>query len=366
MQKPEAKNEREKMRLLKMVGKRWMVIAVLSILAPLNTASALDGQDEEPLFEQLSATFKKEYLSFGALLQTVGDFQIDRSFSGNNGFSIANFRLSVAGELDQGFGYFLQANFVSSTSILDASMYYKPSDDLAVEIGLFKAPFSKEFLTLAASIDFVNRSQVVSALAPGRQIGVQITGWLAQRFIRYSFGLFNGNGFAANNNDDNNFLYAGRVTIFPGISNEAGATEKAEFGLNIAVSEDENTTLGGGFLSDFSGVRFLLGGDFRWSQDHWLLAGEAIYARLNPDFGTTTHPFGFHATVGFMLRPKTQVVLRWDGLEADGIRADSHLIIVGLNHWPTQATEFQVNYIIPTSDGGIDNNQVLINAQLGF
>ncbi len=133
----------------------------------------------------------------------------------------------------------------------------------------------------------------------------------------------------------------------------------------MGISEDDNANLGS-LDPSFEGMRFLIGGDARWTRDHLLVSGEVIYASLDPEFGPTTHPFGFHATAGYMLNPKTQVLARLDSFDPDGLQDDSHLIVLGLNHWPTQATEVQVNYVIPTEDGGIDHNQILINAQVSF
>lgn len=180
------------------------------ILLFLLIGSAINAQDE-PLGEALKENFKKSYLSVGMLLQTVGDFQAERVAAGNNGFNISNFRLSLSGELDRGFAYFVQANFIASPAILDARLSYRLSPHLLLDAGLFKAPFSKEFLTTADAIDFVNRAQVVTALVPGREIGVQLRGELAGPAVTATIGGFNGNRSAANNNDNGEFLYAGRL-----------------------------------------------------------------------------------------------------------------------------------------------------------
>jgi hypothetical protein len=122
---------------------------------------SLAAEKPEPLIEDLHWQFKKEYLNLGLLIQAVGDFQVERSFPGNNGFSIANFRLIISGELDGKFGYLLHTNFISGFSILDAKIYYKYSPHFILDVGQFKSPFSKEFLTGAESITFVNRSRII-------------------------------------------------------------------------------------------------------------------------------------------------------------------------------------------------------------
>ncbi len=57
--------------------------------------------------------------------------------------------------------------------------------------------------------------------------------------------------------------------------------------------------------------------------------------------------------------------MRWDSLSPDGIAPESDYAVLGYNLWPTQATEVQANYIIPTR-GGVDNHQLLINLQVAF
>lgn len=305
----------------------------------------------------------------GILFQVVGDFQIERSFSGNNGFNISNMRLILSGELDEGFGYLFNTNFTSSLSILDAKAYYGISPAFTVDVGLFKAPFSKEYLTGAGAIDFVNRAQVVSALAVKRQIGVQVHGGLHENTLSYSAGIFNGNGYADNNNDNNRFMYAGRIMVIPKLGQGDGDACRLEIGLNSAFSEDKNISVVGGALPQFTGERILLGGDISWVYKNISLSAEAIYARLKYDDTTGRHtkdPYGYHATAGYMIADNSQILVRWDSFIPDGISDNSDLIIFGYNLWPTKVIELQANYIIPAKSGNFKHHQILINTQLAF
>ncbi len=338
------------------------LVALWLILCFVTFARAQD----EPLFNELTKTFKKDYLSLGVLFQSVADFQIERSFSGNNGFNISNMRINLSGELDNGFGYLFKTNVINSPAILDAKMYYRVSLGFTVDVGQFKSPFSAEFLIGAGSIDFVNRSQVVTALVPGRQIGVQARGWTSQKTLSYAVGVFNGNSFRDNNNDNGDFLTSGRLALYPKIFDAGKASDRLEIGLNMAISNDDRANLGGGFLSAFEGKRTLLGGDFRLTRDKLLLSGEAIYARLKFGDNQTIKPTGFHATAGYMITKKSQLLLRWDSFTPDRLRPDSRLLILGYNLWPTKVTELQVNYIISTDNSSIDHHQLLVNAQMNF
>jgi hypothetical protein len=280
------------------IGLDARVVALVGVLLLLSPAPAPAQQGNEPIYEQLVDMFKRDYLSLGVLLQTVGDFQIDRTFSGSNGFNIANFRLSLSGELDQQFGYFLQTNFTGSPSILDASMYYRFSQQLAVDVGQFKAPFSYEFLTSAASIDFVNRSQVVTALAPGRQIGIQLRAINSARTVGFSIGAFNGNGTRPNGNDSDNLLYAAR--LYGSRTVEAGDESymKIDLGINAAFSDDELSSFGNGFVTAFTGDRAVLGADARITLGSYLLSTEVVYASLNPNVGQNRDPWGCRPRLG--------------------------------------------------------------------
>lgn len=336
-----------------------ILLNVVMLTFPLLASEPAPESPDEPLYAELQRLFKTKPLSIGALLQVVGDFQTDRTAPGFNGFNIANFRLNLRGELDGGFSYFLQTSFTQSPAILDAKMGWQVTPGLTLDGGLFKTPFSKEFLTGAASIDFVNRAQVVSALRAGRQIGVQLRGADNSKTFTYAAGVFNGNGARANGNDDNGFMYVGRLAVFPSLE---GNTH-LEVGANAAYSKDRSVQVLG---SGFSGKRTLLGGDFRFTSGKLLLASEVIWTELTPTGGTAANPFGYHATAGYYVADNVQLLARWDSFRPDAILGDSDLLIAGFNLWPTGATELQANIIFPTRNTNVNKPQLLINGQVSF
>lgn len=338
----------------------WIVGGALCAMA---VSSPLAAQSDEPEFGRLVESFKKPYFSVGVLIQTVADFQIERSEPGGNGFTLANARLNVGGELDGGFGYFLQANFAGSPTILDARLSYRPTRAVRLSVGQFKAPFSYEFLTSAASIDFVNRAQVVTTFAPNRQLGAEVAVGAASGPIGISAGVFNGNAFRANGNDGNDLMYVMRVSGTP-VRSRPDRNTQLRFGVNAAFSQDAAAAIPG-LVTAFTGDRTLLGADARFTSGPVLLSGEVLYGRLDPPIGTTLEPWGFHATAGYKFTPKTQGLVRWDRLDLDFL-GSRDLVIFGFNVWPTQATEMQVNYLFDTDQASFDNHQLLVNFQVGF
>jgi hypothetical protein len=343
------------------IARRAVLLAATGAVVPV-PATAQTG--DEPIFAQLVQAFKKPYFSVGMLVQSVADFQIERSFPGTNGFTLANARLNVGGELDGGFGYFFQTNFAGSARILDARLSYRPVDAIRISVGQFKAPFSYELLTDAASLDFVNRAQVVSALAPARQLGAEVALGARAAPVGFSAGVFNGNAIGANANDNNALLYVARFRITP-IRPSSQHHGRLLLGVNAGFSRDAAASLPAILPTSFAGDRTLLGADARYTDGPLLLSGEVIYAHLAPAVGPAIEPWGFHATAGYKPTARTQVLGRWDRLDR-GLLATTDLIIFGFNAWPTRATEVQVNYLFDTDQATVDNHRLLVNLQLGF
>jgi len=336
---------------------RQLIATTLLLLGAVGPLAAQDS-----LLTELARRFQSEPLRLGMLVQVVGDFQHDRSDGRTNGFTIPNARLRLSGRLDGGFGYLLQTNFAASTVLLDAAVSYRLAEPATVQAGKFKVPFSRELLTAAGELDFIDRSRIVRALAPGRQLGAQVGGRLAGRVVEYGLGMFNGNAGGAN--DDDRLLGAARVSFWP-VGAEAGAVNSLEIGGNLAYSEDGNVSLAP-FVSSFAGKRTVFGGDARWVTGRWLVSGEVIAARLEPDSGQTTNPVGWQGTVGYHLSPKFQLLARWDALRPDGLSPDSDLLLVGFRAWPTGAVQFRLAYQRDLAIADSPPQGVVAGAQLGF
>lgn len=331
-----------------MIRSKLLFLFILAIFLFQENVSA-----QETLLDKFKEYFKTDYFSAGILFQSVFDYQGERTLPGQNGFSIANARLKLSGKLDKGFGYFIQTNFIKSSPLLDAFMSYKFSEQAKVKIGQFKAPFSLEELTSASAIDFVNRSNVVNNLAPKRQIGLELSGNSNNKIISYQAGIFNGNK-TINGNNDKKFLYAGRVGLNPIMNNKIDLM----LGINAAYNNaNENLE---------NGKELLTGGDLRFNFYNFLLSGEFIYSSKKR-FNNTIDAKGYYVTAGYNIINKVQILLRWDDYLPYKILGDENrYIIIGCNVWPTEATEFQINYLINSNDSEFNHNQVLFNAQIAI
>lgn len=314
------------------------------------TLSAQDSQ----LFKELKENFKKKYFNVGLFFQTVADYQNERTSGSNNGFSLTNIRLTISGELDEGFGYSMQTNFINSKPILDAMIYHKFSKVIRVDAGQFKAPFSSEYLTSDPQLDFINRSQVTSAYSPKRQIGFQVRGNVVEDAVSVIAGMFNGNGINTTNDDDK-FMYVGRVVITPSISENAKLLVSGNAAYNEVTS------------SAFAGNRITAGGDFKLTVNDFMLAGEFITESSKPDSGETLTNSGLQFTAGYHLSKSVQVLGRYDVLNPDDIIGKKNsLVILGCNYWPTEVTKIQFNYIVNTDQSQLKYNHILLACQLAF
>ena len=340
---------------------RRIVVVVIATFTPLFAIPSLAQDDTatEPLFDRLEQNVKSDVFNVGLVLQTVADlaWSRDATTPGRNGFSIPAARLKLNGTLDYGFDYLVQTDFTRSPVLLDLRLSYHLTNYLTIDAGLFKAPFSAEFLIPLPNIDFVNRSQAVSRFRPGRQVGVSLAGTTRDAKLGYRVGVFNGNGGVLGGNDNNGLMLVARAATYPGVSEGS-----LEIGINFAYNEDNTGTL--------VGDRTVLGADFRREWDSWLVSGELVWNDIDPIAGPERNPYGYHVTVGYMIEPgRHQILGRWDSLDLDAGPSivDQDYIILGYNFWPSRAFELQINYLIPTADAAeIGDQQILVNFQVSF
>lgn len=344
---------------------RRLLFFFIFILLPLHLIFAQPA--EEPLADALKAKVKSEVFNIGMLLQFNFDYQNDRIAEGENQFTVANARMKFSGKVDQGFSYTLQLNFASSPAALDAYMKYMFRNNLGIQAGLFKVPFSYEYLTSAANTDFINRSTVVNVLAPKRQVGVMLTGYTDNKLVNYQLSVTNGT--RQNGNDNGYFMLGSRVEFHPVFAN--AALQNFIFGINLAHSKDAEPTLDQLGITNFAsgGTRTLYGADVRFSLNRWLFSSEFISATLNPQVGETVKPYGFHFTTGYYLRKNMQLLARYDymnyNLPGPGDSTNEYLVL-GWNYWTTSIVELQANYIIDTDNSGLKHHRILFNFQVAF
>lgn len=314
------------------------------------------AQDEpEPLLDQARDVFQTDALTLGFLLQAVFDPGIDGGVPARA--RVANARIRLQGMLDGGFGYRLQTNHATTSTLLDAEVSWSPGPELTVSAGRFKTPFSRELLTYAGSTDFVNRSRVVTALAPNRQVGFQLAVELTD-MVSWSAGGFTG---PTSQTADESLLGVVRL--------EGSGIELGEGTLAVAAhfAGGREDAIGARQLgAAFSGDGILYGVDARYESGALMFAGEYVRGEWEPDFGLPdVDSDGLYLTAGYMLSENRQALLRWDRFAAPGQAEADDILVFGFNAWPTGATEIQVNWLLPLKDSN-ELHRLLVNFQVGI
>ena len=329
-------------------------------------------------------------------------------------FRLRRARINLTGDFAENFDFRVEGDFENSDGINSNRTAFSGTDifinwhqfaEANVKVGQWKAPFGLEQITPDPTLIIIERSLPTGAITPERQVGVQVWGkpftniWPAQKdLLTYYAGIFNGNGRNVTVNDNNNFMYVGRLELLPWQGKLLGQTSSLKLGADVLNSRDDKGTNisqslnllvnSDGSLSPFT----LPGADERtaWSVDAWFnlgpfdLIGEYLQEKVNgrtvagvpPGFADFTTN-GFYVTGAYYLIPKKlQAAVRWEQLNPgqkgnDGI----HSITAGLNYYiHGDDIKLMANYIHTWSDfrqanpqfGDDQFDEVIMRLQLMF
>jgi len=305
-------------------------------------------------------------------------------------FRLRRARINMTGDFAEQFDFKIEGDFGQGDGLNSSRTAFSGTDifvnwhqypEAQIKVGQWKAPFGLEQLTPDTSLYIIERSLPTGAITPERQIGAQLWGkpfasiWPDQKdLLTYYAGIFNGNGRNISNNDNNNFMYVGRLELQPFKGKVWGQESFLKLGADILNSRDDagtniSQTLNLLVNDDGSLSPFVLPeADERtaWSVDAWLklgpfdLIGEFLQERVQPRTVPGAPPAfskfttdGFYVTGGYFLIPKKlQLAARWEHLNPgqkgnDGIQS----IIGGLNYYiHGDDLKLMVNYIHTWSD----------------
>jgi len=351
-------------------------------------------EEKLPIYVQQRGSEIK--LVLGGFIQVNFEDSDAFAFNGNFGesaikdrFRLRRARVNLTGDFAEQFDFKVEGDFGQNDGTNNNRTAFSGTDiwlnwhqfpAAQVKIGQYKAPFGLDQLTPDTALYTIERTLPTGAITPDRQIGIELWGkpftkiWPEQKdLLTYYAGIFNGNGRNVTVNDNNNFMYVGRLesTLF---KDAFGKGSYLKLGADILNSrDDKGTTITStanllvnddGSLSPF----VLPGADERtaWSVDAWLkmgpfdLIGEYLQEKVNgrtvdgvpPGFDDFTTN-GFYVTGGYFLIPKKfQAVVQWQQLNpgqkgSDGI----HSILGGLNYYiHGDDLKLMVNYIHTWSD----------------
>jgi phosphate-selective porin OprO/OprP len=332
-------------------------------------------------------------LTLGGYLQANFEAGDVSAFEGRFGltalqdrFRLRRARITLSGDFADQFDFTVQGDFEQSDGLSPTTRTGFSGTDIFInwhgvpeanfKVGQWKAPFGLENLTSDALIYTIERSLPTGAIVPERQIGVMLWGKPLTNIVpeqkdlvTYYAGVFNGNGRNFNTNDNNEFMYVGRLELLPFKGELMGQEASLKIAGDYYFSRDQtgtnispalNLRVGpDGSLSSYT----LTSPDERhaYSFDAWLkvgpfdLIGEYFNENVQPR-GATFSEFtasGYYVLGGYFLIPKKlQAVVKYESLDPGQVANDGiHSITGGLNYYiHGDGIKVMANYVHTWSD----------------
>jgi len=218
-------------------------------------------------------------------------------------FAVDTARIQLDGTFYKDFYYRVETEFAKTGSftLKDGYIGWKGLEDVAIQFGQMKEPFSQEETCSSRFIDFSERS-ILNRLVPDHDIGIMGKGTLAEKIVEWELGLFNGasrNGAARNANDVNDEKdIVLRVRANPFRTSTNDWIKGMRVGLAYGVGDVDTTAIGDITTADFGGLtvfdftgnedglRKRMGVEFSWIMGPWSVRAE--YMSQNQEVLTAT------------------------------------------------------------------------------
>jgi phosphate-selective porin OprO/OprP len=202
-------------------------------------AAAAQQVPAEPGFTAGKEGFSWKSADGDFALRLRGYFQLDGRFfsnetpSGVDTFLVRRARPIFEATVYRIFDFRLMPDFGQGTTVLfDGYVEARFSPALKLRAGKFKPPVGLERLQSATDLMFPERAQPTN-LVPNRDVGVQLSGDLADARVQYAVGVFNGVLDGGNGDADNNDAkdVAGRLFFQPFVK-----AKNAASGLGFGIA----------------------------------------------------------------------------------------------------------------------------------
>ena len=182
-------------------------------------------------------------LRIRAVVQTDLRFFADDEHKLTDQFLFRRARLYVEGKVARVVTFRVMPDFAEGRTVLyDAWFDVRASDALRLRVGKAKPPFALERLQNDAAIVFGERAYP-TALAPNRDLGVELHGDLWAGILGYSVGVFNGvpdNGISEGDVDDSKEV-AARLEVGPFAQTRTKAVRGLRLGFAVTRGEKTGT-----------------------------------------------------------------------------------------------------------------------------
>jgi hypothetical protein len=223
----------------------------------------------------------------------------------------------------------------------DAELWYQPKSSMfKVWVGQGKVPFSRQEYTSSGRQQFVDRWVGNALYAPGRDQGVRIEGQNESKTLEYAVGVYNGIARNINVNDNDDYLYSGRVvwTPFGEYKLEEGSLDYPDSPkLALGLAAVENTVGVGTSATDVSRLGYEVA--FKW---RGLNAQGEYFDESAERAGVDNDNKGYYIQAGYLFpNKKFELAARLENIERDQTFSVTNL---GSALKDFEGTGFGVNY----------------------
>ena len=339
-------------------------LAPLALLLLLTTAAA---RAQLPVFTSDDAT-----LGIGGLLQVQGeggDRGDERFTDDKDRIYLRRARINASGVLLKEFDYRVELDLAGSLSnvtglraqLTDGYVTWKRFPVAMFRAGQFKTPYGFEQLYSDARLFTIERTLASDRLTQSRQVGAMVLGELPGQVLTWSAGAFNGSGQNNNFNDNDAFLWVGRVAATPWLGKIAEKDASVSVGVDGFTSRDTSVTVPSesGLGSSFAGHRRSWGADTQLHAgpvDVWAEYFRTIFEPSSEKPAAKFRASGWYVLGAVYFLPRAQAVVRYDAFDPSDLVAGNtrRTWTVGANYLLKTFLKFQFDYMrvkVPGSGG---------------
>lgn len=271
-------------------------------------------------------------------------------------FESKRVRLGAVGTINNWASIEIVGDFAKTPKLVDGDVALAPLKNLSVRFGQFRPPSGTELTRSSMALPFINYSQAM-VLNTDRDLGAAFTyqpnmGKWAK--LSLMAGLFNGSGV---NVSDSNTAKNSAMRAELRIADHFMFAPNAYFGKTNSAAAPKNIDT--------------YGATANWSAAGRIVESEFTYSKVAGVKKAGWYLWGGQTLkTGLKFCPEIQLVSRYERFDANLELADNatNRVTVGANFFVDKKfTLIQVNYQINgEQETSISNNELLVNAQVGF
>ncbi len=301
--------------------------------APYNPGFDVSWKDGKTTFKtktaevSISNRLQARYTMFNAdspSIEDVGTFNIRRAKTAIEG-KAGDWKFKLQANWVGG-GYVTAASIVSNSlrttvrrgpELEDAEIWWAKHPMATIWVGQGKVPFGRQEFTSSGKQQFVDRWIGNALYAPGRDQGIRLEGMNNSKTFEYAIGAYNGIARNINLNDNDDYLYSGRVAWMPfGEYKFEESSHDRPTGpkLVLALAGLTNTLGTGAAAIDIERVGYEVA--FKWGGFN--AQGEYFSENAENQSNVKSDNLGYYLQAGYLFPGnKFEVAGRYESIERD-------------------------------------------------